>query len=327
MMISPGTYYEMYLKDKSLDEIMTAIRSLKREISRLKNIAEHPQYQCMIHPSEDVRISCNKDYLKVAKETLIKKGGIYIPTKAEIKIEEFDSNIPYINKIEFKMGGFFSGYETSSGYNYIKTPKYDDKEIGIKIKIKPKINPNGTVMLHVEEEYSQLGAGQQIYVDDGVKDTVDTALMRKMNADILLDNMQTVVLGGLTENYVSEKENGIPLLKDIPWVGKWLFGSVAQTESRKELLVFMTPYVLDDAEAAQAEAIRRKNSLSDPNPWDIHGWSVSELADPVSKKELLRRMKDQAEKQDQERANRIASEQWKLQRAKELEKLSQDELD
>ena len=112
MMISPGTYYEMYLKDKSLDEIMTAIRSLKREISRLKNIAEHPQYQCMIHPSEDVRISCNKDYLKVAKETLIKKGGIYIPTKAEIKIEEFDSNIPYINKIEFKMGGFFSGYET-----------------------------------------------------------------------------------------------------------------------------------------------------------------------------------------------------------------------
>ena len=234
-----------------------------------------------------------------------------------------DNNEATIDAVESRK--FFSGYETSSGYNYIKTPKYDDKEIGIKIKIKPKINPNGTVMLHVEEEYSQLGAGQQIYVDDGVKDTVDTALMRKMNADILLDNMQTVVLGGLTENYVSEKENGIPLLKDIPWVGKWLFGSVAQTESRKELLVFMTPYVLDDAEAAQAEAIRRKNSLSDPNPWDIHGWSVSELADPVSKKELLRRMKDQAEKQDQERANRIASEQWKLQRAKELEKLSQEE--
>ena len=221
---------------------------------------------------------------------------------------------------------FFNGYETSSSYStYVRTPKYDSKDIGIKIKVKPKINPNGTVMLNVEEEYSQLGAGQAILVDDGGTANIDTSLTRKMTADVLLDDRQTVVLGGLTERYTSEKETGIPILKDIPWVGKWLFGSVTQTESRKELLVFMTPYVLDDAEAAQAEALRRKRSLSDSRAWESLGWSDSELADPVSKKELLRRLKEEAERQDEERQNRLAVEKWKMERAKALEKMSEAE--
>jgi hypothetical protein len=207
----------------------------------------------------------------------------------------------------------------------VRTPKYDSKDIGIQIKVKPKINPNGTVMLNVEEEYSQLGAGQTILVDNGDSAVIDTSLTRKMTADVLLENKQTVILGGLTERYVSNKETGIPILKDIPWIGKWLFGSVTQTEARKELLVFMTPYVLDDAEAAQAEALRRKRSMSDARPWDDHGWSASELADPVSKKELLRRLKDEAARQDEERQNRLAVEKWKLDRAKSLEKMSEAE--
>ena len=219
---------------------------------------------------------------------------------------------------------FFNGYETSSGYNYVRSPKYDSKDIGIQIKVTPKINPNGTVMLEVEEEYSQLGAGQTILVDSGTAN-IDTSLKRKMSADVLLENTQTVVFGGLTETFISESETGIPILKDIPLIGKWLFGSVTQTESRKELLVFMTPYVLNDSQAAQAEAIRRKSALSDPRPWDDHGWSASALADPVSKKEQMRRIKDQWRVQDEERRTRIAIEKEKVNRVKKLQEMSKDE--
>ena len=221
---------------------------------------------------------------------------------------------------------FFNGYETSSSYStYVRTPKYDSKDIGITIKVTPKINPNGTVMLNVEEEYSQLGAGQSILVDDGSTANIDTSLTRKMSADVLLENMQTVVLGGLTERFTSDKETGIPILKDIPWIGKWLFGSVTHAETRKELLVFMTPYVLDDAEATQAEAKRRKSALSDQHAWEDDGWSASELADPVSKRELLRRLKEEARKQDDDRQNKLAIEKWKMDRAKALEKMSEKE--
>jgi hypothetical protein len=115
------------------------------------------------------------------------------------------------------------------------------------------------------------------------------------------------------------------LLKDIPWIGKWLFGYVSQAESRSELLVFMTPYVLDDAKSAQIEAARRKSVLSDPIPWDDHGWSASELADPVPQKEQLRRLKDEWKKQDEERKTRLAIEQEKINRANKLKELSEEE--
>jgi hypothetical protein len=87
----------------------------------------------------------------------------------------------------------------------------------------------------------------------------------------------------------------------------------------------MTPYVLDDAESAKAEALRRKNVLTDPNPWDDNGWSASPLADPVSKKEQLRRFKDEWMKQDEERKTKLAIEKAKVERARKLEKMSEEE--
>ena len=227
---------------------------------------------------------------------------------------------------------FLTGWTSVSGSyagSSMPSPNYSAKDIGIKIKVTPKINPNGTVMLTVEEEYSRfVEGGQSMLQPSGATYTpvtVDLAVERKMSADVRLENMQTVVFGGLIETSKGESETGIPILKDIPWVGKWLFGSVSQSENRKELLVFMTPYVLDDEESAQLEALRRKKALSDPNPWEDHGWSASPLADPVSRKEQLRRFQDEWKKQDEERKTKLAIEKAKVERARKLEKMSKEE--
>ena len=132
-------------------------------------------------------------------------------------------------------------------------------------------------------------------------------------------------MGGLTRKTETESESGIPILKDIPWIGKWIFSSVNMTEKRSELLVFMTPYVLDDAETAQAEAMRRKKALSDSRPWEDEGWSASPLADPVSRKEQLRRFKDEWKKQDEERKTKLAIEKAKVERARKLESMGEEE--
>ena len=235
-------------------------------------------------------------------------------------------------RMKYLLKGF-----TSSGNSYstIAVPDYEQKELGIEIKVTPKINPNGTVMLTVEEKYTQVGAEQTIQYasSNGGSGTgssltpvnVPTTITREMSADVLLENNQTVVFGGLTETQTSESETGIPILKDIPFVGKWLFSSTKQSEDRVELLVFMTPYVLDDAQAAQAEAIRRKKTLSDSRPWEDHGWSLSPLADPVSKQEQMRRIKDEWKKQDEERKTKIAIEKMKVERAKKLQAMSKEE--
>lgn len=108
MMICPETFYEMKLKGKTAAEIMTVIRGLKQEIGRLKNIAEHPEYQCLICPSEEVRIECLRLYSERAKQALVEAGGTYVPSAAEKKAMDFDANIPYINKVVISMGGFFN---------------------------------------------------------------------------------------------------------------------------------------------------------------------------------------------------------------------------
>lgn len=114
MMICPETFYEMNLKGKTPAQIMTVIRGLEQEIGRLKNIVEHPDYECTMHPSEQVRIYCSQDYLKRAKQALVEAGGKYEPSTAEQKAMDFDDNIPFINKMTFCIGGYFDGFETKT---------------------------------------------------------------------------------------------------------------------------------------------------------------------------------------------------------------------
>ena len=251
----------------------------------------------------------------------------YLASPIVMTVDNKEATIEATQSRQFLTG--WSAVSSSYAGSGLPSPNYSAKDIGITLKITPKINPNGTVMLEVEEEYSQVTEkGQNILMpkDGSYTDTdVDVAVTRKMSADIILENSQSVVLGGLTEKTMTEKSKGIPFLKDIPWVGKWLFGYVSQKEIRKELLIFMTPYVLDDAESAMVEAARRKKVLSDSTPLDDGGWSASQLADPVSKKEQLRRIKEEAKKQDEERASRRAIEKWKLERVKALEKMDEED--
>ena len=253
----------------------------------------------------------------------------YLASPIVMTVDNKEAVVEATSSRQFLTG--WSAVSSSYAGSGMPSPNYSAKDIGITLKMTPKINPNGTVMLTVEEEYSQVNLkGQEMLMPSQGNTTysptrVDVPVSRKMTSDIRLENMQTVVLGGLTETSKDETEEGIPLLKDIPWIGKWLFAHVEQHEKRKELLVFLTPYVLDDEQSAQLEALRRKKTLSDPRPWDDHGWSASPLADPVSKKEQLRRFEDEWKKQDEERTTKLAIEKAKVDRAKKLEKMTKDE--
>ena len=144
MMISPETFYEMNLKGKKADQIMTVIRGLKQEIGRLKNVVEHPDYVCLIKSSERTRISCSQDYLERAKQALVEVGGTYIPSAAEKKEIEFNENIQYINKVEFCIGGYFGGYET-------KTYAIDGNKVHTHIEHSLILEPSNIGDFEIEE--------------------------------------------------------------------------------------------------------------------------------------------------------------------------------
>lgn len=114
MMISPESYYEEYLKGKTKEEIMTAIRGLKQEIGNLKNSMENPYdgMKTVIHPSEDTRIYWSREYLDIAKQAYVEAGGTYTLSKSEEKAADFGANINAICKITFSIGGYFGGYRS-----------------------------------------------------------------------------------------------------------------------------------------------------------------------------------------------------------------------
>lgn len=161
MMISSETFYRERLEGKSADEILKTIRGLKQEIGRLKNIAEHPDYQCMIMPSEATRISCTRMYIARAKEALIDAGGTYTPSQAEIKAMEFMSSIPYIEKIVFGIGGFFEGYTKTTITINEKIHKYAEHSLALQPAPPPNYDSNYAMSkeeffdelskLHIEE--------------------------------------------------------------------------------------------------------------------------------------------------------------------------------
>ena len=220
----------------------------------------------------------------------------------------------------------FSGYQYSgSTYSGTQVRNYEKRDIGLTVKVTPHINKNGTVMLKIEEKFETQGADQNVPNESGGTDPYATVTTRKMSSEVTVENLQTIMMGGLTKKSNVQSESGIPLLKDIPWIGKWLFGSVSIKESRSELLVFITPYVLDDAAASQAEALRRKKVLSTTRPWDDNGWSRSALADPITKKEQLRRQALEWAEQDEEHATGKKLEEAKEKRIKDIEEKTEKE--
>ena len=72
-----------------------------------------------------------------------------------------------------------------------------------------------------------------------------TIITKKAETTVMLSHGQTTVIGGLNKERVSETESGVPFLKDIPGLG-WLFRSRASTNAMEEVLIFITPYILEE---------------------------------------------------------------------------------
>jgi general secretion pathway protein D len=205
----------------------------------------------------------------------------------------------------------YKGVRYAGSYNYgTEVPDYEQREFGVTIKVTPRISPNGNVTLTVDQKFETLGTPQFIPGAGGSTDTnsasggssggyFPTISTSKLQADVAVRSGQTVMLGGLVRHETSSSDSGIPILKDIPWIGRYLFGKTEDKDDSKELVVFLTPYVVKGSDQAQSEAKRRLENTNMDGVWQ-RGWSDSTLAEPTKTSTILSREKrkiDQAEKE------------------------------
>jgi type IV pilus assembly protein PilQ len=111
------------------------------------------------------------------------------------------------------------------------------EQTGINLKVTPHVTANRQVLMQVHAERSSIRPAS---VDIGF--TVQT---QQAESQVLVNDGETVVIGGLTVTEVTVAKSGIPFLVDLPIVGR-LFGFTSQTENRRDLIILITPHIVDD---------------------------------------------------------------------------------
>ncbi len=114
------------------------------------------------------------------------------------------------------------------------------KEVGIKLNVTPHVTNNRQIVLQIETERSAvktLSAADLGFIID----------KQNTKNEILVGDGETAVIGGLTVTTVTRSKTGIPLLSSLPLLGS-LFSFTSNTENRKDLIILVTPRIVDDQE-------------------------------------------------------------------------------
>ena len=114
------------------------------------------------------------------------------------------------------------------------------EEIGVKLEIKPQINESDSVALLIRQEVSSIAGAQLPNSNDLITNK------REIETTVLADNGESLVLGGLISEEIQESVNKVPILGDIPLIGR-LFQSSATSIQRRNLMIFLRPTILRDS--------------------------------------------------------------------------------
>jgi general secretion pathway protein D len=129
------------------------------------------------------------------------------------------------------------------------------ENVGISLKVTPQINEGDALVMQIEQEVSSLeGNASEV---DATKVVTNE---RKINTKILIDNKQTIVLGGLIQNNVQETVQKVPLLGDIPWLGR-LFRSNATSIRKTNLMVFLRPTIVRDSKTLSGATAQKYKAI------------------------------------------------------------------
>ncbi|WP_291230025.1 type IV pilus secretin PilQ [Dokdonella sp.] len=132
----------------------------------------------------------------------------------------------------------YSGGAAAGG---VAVPTVAFKEADLELKVTPTITADDRVVLNLNVKKDSVSG----FVDIPGGGSVPTVDKREVSTEVLVDNGQTVVLGGVYEVNKSDKINKVPMLGDVPFIGN-LFKNTARSDTRAELLIFVTPRILSD---------------------------------------------------------------------------------
>jgi len=146
--------------------------------------------------------------------------------EAEIQVVK---NLPFLTRQETSQAG-------------IDYSNYEFKDVGVTLNIVPQINQERFVRLKLTQEIAQVVEEESII-------GLPTTLKRVAKTTVIIKDGNTVVIGGLIDETLSEVKSGVPCLSSIPIAG-WLFGSTSRNQNKTNLFIFLTPHIIENPEEA-----------------------------------------------------------------------------
>jgi general secretion pathway protein D len=175
-----------------------------------------------------VDVLSSPEVLVLNNRTATLQVGDQVPVATAQAVSVIGSQAPIVNSI---------GYQAT----------------GIILKVTPRVNQGGMVMMDISQEVSN--------VADSGSSTLGspTISQRKIESSIAVQDNETVALGGLISDSKTRGSSGLPFLSEIPVLGA-IFGSKKDSHDRTELMVLITPHVVESMQKARAvtEELRQK---------------------------------------------------------------------
>jgi general secretion pathway protein D len=147
--------------------------------------------------------------------------GQEVPVSTGSSVSTVDSSAPIVNSIDYL-------------------------DVGVILKVTPRVNDGGLVLLDLSQEVSDVST-----VNANSQLDSPTIDQRRIASSIAVQDGQTIALGGLIQDNVDNSKDGVPILRDIPYLGN-LFSNTNNQHTRTELVVLLTPHVIRNEPEAQA---------------------------------------------------------------------------
>lgn len=160
--------------------------------------------------------------------------------QAEILVGQ---NVPFISSVSTSQDNL------NNTFNQV-----DRENVGITLRLTPRISSNNFVTLNLFTEVSSVIPGT---IDSNLG---PTTTKRASETTVITKNGQMIVIGGLMSDDITDSESGVPFLKDVPVFGH-LFRSVTESRRRTNLLIFITPRIVRDQFDARELTVGRRDAM------------------------------------------------------------------
>jgi general secretion pathway protein D len=192
------------------------------------------------------KLNSDTNFIALINALKQNSGANILSTPNLLTTDNHEASISVGQNVPFVTGSFTTS--TGDATNPFQTIERQD--VGIALKVTPQINEGNTVVLDIDQEVSSLTGAT------GAADIITNE--RKISTQVIVADGEIIVLGGLIRDNVQKSQNKVPLLGDIPFLGR-LFRNDSTSITKTNLMVFLRASIIRDDEAltgATAEKYR-----------------------------------------------------------------------